>query len=166
MKKRFLKSSSYIVLAAMVVFTLAQLLASGRNVNGAQSQAGKLEGTWRVEITSVNCTTGIPSAAPPILALNTYVHGGSMLETGNGSFFRSPGHGSWQHVGGRNFIATLTFFRFSSTGTFVGTARATRSITVGDDDNVFTATSAVELLNADGIVFANLCSTEIGRRFE
>lgn len=165
MKKRFLKSSSYVVLAAMLVFALAQLLASGRNVHGAQSHAGKLEGTWHVDFTSFVCETGAPRGIGQ--ALNTYLQGGSMLETGNGSLFRSPGHGTWQHVGGRNFTATLTFFRFSNTnGAFIGTARATKNVTVGDDDNEFTATLTVEFVNQDGTVIPNICTTETARRFE
>ena len=112
MNNGFLKSSFMIVLTAMMVLTLAQLLSSEHFAKGAQSQTGELEGTWRVNSTPVNCSTGLPPPNPPITqALNTYIHGGSMLETGNGSPFRTPGHGIWQHTGGRAFTATLTFFR-------------------------------------------------------
>lgn len=163
MKKRFVKPSSYIALATMLVLMVAQLLASGQD-KGGKSQAGKLEGTWSVEIAQLNCQTG--ATIGTIQALNTYVRGGSMLETGNGSFFRSPGHGIWQHVGGRDFTATLTFFRFNAAGAFIGSARATKTIAVGDDGDEFTATTAVEIFDVNGILIGNACAADTAQRYE
>ncbi len=92
-----------------------------------------------------------------------------MLETGNGSVFRSPGHGTWQHVGGRDFTATLIFFRFdpnSTTHAFIGTAQAIKTIAVGDDDNEFTASASVEFFDALGNFTGKVCTSETAQRLE
>jgi hypothetical protein len=98
--------------------------------------------------------------------MNTYVGGGSMLETGGSSPFRSPGHGIWQHVGGRNFTATFIFFRFNPDGTYAGTQKVTRHFEVGGNGDEFTATASVEILDANDNLIASGCATETARRFE
>lgn len=89
-----------------------------------------------------------------------------MLETSNGSPFRSPGHGVWQHTGGRDYTATFIFFRFNPDGTYAGSQKVTRNIEVGEDGNEFTATASVEILDVNDNVIATGCATETARRFE
>jgi hypothetical protein len=172
MKTIFLRVISGVALAVIFSLTVAQVPVSGQegqspelSVAPAQGgKAGKLEGTWRVEVTLRNCQTGAPIRT--IQALNTYLDGGSMLETGGSSPFRSPSHGIWQHVGGRNFTATFLFFRFNPDGTPAGTQKVTRNIEVGGDGNQFTATASVEIFDVNDNLIATGCATETARRFE
>ena len=172
MKTMFLRVISGLVLAVIFSLTVAQIQVSGQegesivqSVRPAQSgKAGKIEGTWRVEVTLRNCQTGAPIRT--IQAMNTYLRGGSMLETGSSSPIRSPGHGIWQHTGGRNFTATFIFFRFNPDGTYAGPQKVTRNIEVGEDGNEFTATSSVEILDVNDNLIATGCATETARRFE
>ncbi len=168
MKTMFLRVFSGAALAVIFSLTVTQIPVSGQPgesiLRSVPAQGKKLEGTWRVEVTLRNCQTGAPIRT--IQALNTYLSGGSMLETGNSSPFRSPGHGVWQHTGGRDFTATFIFFRFNPDGTYAGSQKVTRNIEVGEDGNEFTATSSVEILDVNDNLIATGCATETARRFE
>lgn len=168
MKTMFLRVISGATLAVIFSLTVAQLHVAGQPgeaiVRSVPAQGKKLEGTWRVEVTLRNCQTGTPIRT--IQALNTYVSGGSMLETGNSSTLRSPGHGVWHHTGGRDYTATFMFFRFNPDGTPAGSQKVTRNIEVGEDGDTFTATASVEILDINGNVIATGCATETAQRFE
>src|SRR5262245_52708739 len=89
--------------------------------------AQTLEGAWRVTVTIRNCQTGAPVRT--VLALNTFVPGGSMFETANG-LLRSPSHGTWQKIAGHDYSATFIFFTFNPDGSWLGSNKITRTITL------------------------------------
>jgi hypothetical protein len=168
MKTMFLRVISGAALAVIFSLSVTQIPVSGKPggsiIGAVPGQGKKLEGTWRVEVTLRNCQTGAPIRT--IQALNTYLSGGAMLETGNSSPFRSPSHGVWQHTGGRNYTATFMFFRFNPDGTSAGSQKVTRNIEVGEDGDTFTATASVEILDVNDNLIATGCATETARRFE
>ena len=114
MKTTTLKTILRLSLVAILAWTVGQTLVSGQEQSGGK-RASDLEGTWRVQVTVRDCQTRVPIRT--ILALNTYLREGSMMETGSGLFMRSPSHGTWHDTGHRNFTATFIFFRFNSDGT-------------------------------------------------
>ena len=69
-------------LAVMLTLVVAQGLVFSPEAHAAGG--GKLEGTWLMEVTIVNCTTGAPLPIPgnPFPALHTYMRNGMMLRTG------------------------------------------------------------------------------------
>ena len=93
MKRRVLRKSFYIPLVAMLGLMVSQVAILGQTADTGVSQAGKLEGTWIADVTHRDCQTG--DATSTSQNLLTYVHGGSMLQTGTGGADRSPGHGVW-----------------------------------------------------------------------
>lgn len=161
MKKISLKAISGVALGVLVVLAVTQIPANGNNGKGR-----RIEGTWRIERTAVNCQTGAAGSTTP--ALHTYLPGGSMLVTsGNISPARlSTGHGVWEHVGGRSFMNTIVFFRFNADGTYAGTATVTRNIELGDNFDEFTSTDSSELADPNGNVIATQCATAVGQRLE
>jgi hypothetical protein len=164
MKKRFLKTSSYIVLAAMLGLTAAYALRSERAIAQGESQAGKLEGSWRGDVTVLNCQTGVPIRT--FQSLITFVRGGSALDTNNATFFRSPGHGIWRHEGGPNFSTNSRFFLFNSSGVPTGTNDVTKTIVLGPGDNEYTATTTSEIRDLNGNLIQTGCATDIAHRVE
>lgn len=174
MKKRFFNGCSYAALAAVLTLAVAQVSVRAQGEQKAKSQAGQLEGTWDARITIVNCTTGVPPTDPPTVfqGLGTYVRGGSLIETGSGTYLRTPGHGVWEHDGAQRFAATLKFFRFNAAGAFVGSTVATKTIELGEDKNEYTATASIAFFNTDGSPVLlpdgsplRSCATETARRF-
>lgn len=169
MNSKLLKTSSYVVLATILALSLAQAFSSGRTAAQSQSQAGKLEGTWQADVTVRNCATGVPIRT--VQSLNTYIHGGSTLETSSATFFRSPGHGTWQHVGEQNFTTTFTVFRFNDNlnpnpFAFAGTQRITKTIQVGEGGDEYTAITAFEIFDVNGNLVGTGCATDVAHRHE
>ena len=171
MKRKFLKTSSYIVLASMLGLTAAYALRSERAVAQGDSPGGKLEGTWRADVTVRNCQTG--NVIRTFQSLITYtppatpdVRGGSVLEQSNSTFFRSGGQGIWRHEGGPNFSTNFRFFLFNSSGVLTGTSDVTKIIVLGPGDNEYTATTASEIRDLNGNLLQAGCATDIARRVE
>jgi hypothetical protein len=96
------------------------LLAAVSVQAGAQSDAiterPGLTGTWGVQVTLRDCTTGAP-LGPPFNSLVTFHGDGTISETAASLAFapgqRSPGHGTWTRQRGRTYgqemIALLLF---------------------------------------------------------
>src|SRR6266571_2903532 len=125
--------------------------------------AQTLEGAWRVTVTIRNCQTGAPIRT--VLALNTFVPGGSMFETANG-FLRSPSHGTWQKIAAHDYTATFIFFTFNPDGTWLGSNKITRTITLSEDHRMFTAIASFGIFDASGKLTATGCATEAAQRLE
>jgi hypothetical protein len=82
MKMRWLTQIPSMVLVVMLTLVVVQGLMFGPV---AQSEGGgKLEGTWLMESTLVNCATGDPLPIPgnPFPSLHTYMRGGTALDSG------------------------------------------------------------------------------------
>ena len=125
--------------------------------------AQTLEGAWRVTVTIRNCETAAPMRT--VLALNTFVPGGSIFETANG-FLRSPSHGTWQKIAGHDYTATFMFFTFNPDGSWLGSNKITRTITLSGDHQTFTAIASIGVFDASGKLIATGCATEAAQRFE
>ena len=163
MKKRFLKTNACIVLATVLGLTAAWVLRSERAVAQGDSQAGKLEGSWRADVTITNCA-GV--SVRTFQSLLTYVRGGSMLEQSNSTFFRSGGQGIWLHDGGVNFSTHFRFFLFNSSGVATGTSDVTKVIVLGPSDNEYTATTTSEIRDLNGNLLQSGCATDVAHRVE
>src|SRR5919109_603669 len=135
-----------LVLSVMLMLMVVQVLVFAQDTS---AQARKLVGTWRTELTVFDCQTGEPTGATAQI-LETYLPGGSMLQSSSTNVFRTPGYGIWKHMTERNFIATLIFFRFNTDGTQAGRREATLNIQLGEDANEFTATEVVETFDVNG----------------
>lgn len=90
-------------LALLASTTLAPTVATAGNKGSAKS----LVGTWRVTVTTFNCTTRIDN--PPFDSLLTFGLDGSLIETTSSPQFkigqRSTGHGLWERTGPGAFRA-------------------------------------------------------------
>jgi hypothetical protein len=153
--------------AAVMVMGSAALLAADQQNPGAQSQARKLEGTWRVQITLRDCQTGDP-LRPPFPALATFASGGTMTTSDGGlsPLARGAGHGIWVHTVGHTFAALTEAFLFTPTGALSGTQRIRQAVEIGWDPHEFNATVSSEILDAQGTLRGTGCATSVGHRME
>jgi len=162
MNKMSLRVVPRALLAVVVLMLAAQIAASG------QGKSKKLEGTWLVQGTVLNCQTGMP-LTPPInfSGLNTFIAGGAMFANPASNPARaSTGHGAWEHEGGRRFSNTILSFIFNADGSFAGTQKVTRDIELDSSNpDLFTSTNSVEITDPAGSVTTR-CSAETGRRLE
>ena len=167
----------------------ATLVAGSLGVAASAQDAGhdpKLVGTWVVQVTLRDCTTGAP-LRPAFNSLVTFNSGGTIAESTAGHAFaptqRTNGHGSWARLpGGRyeqRMIALLLFdtpanlpgtpgFDPASPvtpGFFAGWQTLSHTARMIDEDH-----SESEGTNAfyktDGTLYRTGCSSAVGQRFK
>jgi len=136
------------------------------SVAAVGSKAKQLEGTWQVQVTLQNCQTGVALRTAP--AFLTFEQGGTLVETTAvfSSSQRGPGHGFWEHTGGKTFKAVSKAFVFNPDGTLAGTQTITQSIEFGDDPDVFNSTATTEIVAPNGNVILSGCATAVAHRME
>src|SRR5437667_184752 len=89
---------------ALVLAGMLLALGSGLKAGAqSESQAGRIEGTWRVQLTVRDCQTGAALRTFP--ALFIFGNGGTLSFTtaGQPPALSTPGVGVWGHTGGNNY---------------------------------------------------------------
>jgi hypothetical protein len=171
MKTKLVKNIMSSLAFACALVCLAAAMALGTSATAsAQAPERTIQGVWRTMVTPVNCQTGDP-LAPPFPTLLTFNNGGTMSEYGIGPgsspALRSPGHGVWEHeLGWQHYSYTFTFYRYNSTGVFIGSQKVRSASELGASGDELTTHSSVEILDANGNVIAAFCAAVAGTRFE
>ena len=157
-------------LAAMALVSGGLLLGARGSAAESDRQPQRAEqslvGTWRTQVTLVNCATGKPVGAPVFQALLTFARGGTATETTANSFFpalRSPGHGAWVSEGGQSYRAATTAF-ISRDGALFRTQTISQEIEV--DDDTFSSTATTEFFDPAGTLVLKGCATATGERYQ
>jgi hypothetical protein len=161
---------------ALAVITVLVFIVSGQNIQAQQSSASSnarertIRGAWRTMVTGVACQTGGPLGTP-FPGLFTFNEGGTMSEYGIGPgsspALRSPGHGVWHREQGRqNYSYAFTYYRYDSSGAFIGSQKVTSALELGTSGDEFITHSVVSVLDANNNVIATFCATAAGTRFE
>lgn len=165
MKSIFL--SQFGRLAAVLAGVLALAVAS--SAQSSESAAAALAGTWRVQVTQYNCTTGTPR--PPFWSLLSFQRGGTESETTSNPALlpgqRTSGYGSWEPAGVNTFFSvTEAFILFDSPtnpqGLKKGVQKILQTITM-TDENDWTADATVIFFNSDGTTSSG-CAKAQGSR--
>lgn len=162
MKHTFSKGIGIAAFLMMLLVTTALVPVYAQK----DSAPKKLEGSWNVMVTGLDCQTGAPinATTPSIL---TYNYGGTMEETGSriAPSRRGPGHGVWSHQTARQYAAAFQFFRFNADGTLAGRQVVRQQIEVSDSGDEFTSYAIGQVLDAAGNVVSTGCSEGLGTRF-
>ena len=165
-----------ILITAALSLALPLLLSWAYTGATAQphSMGQRLVGTWEVTLRLPACTFACqcpPGVGPDTLvpALQTYSSDGTMEEVYGGSLllFRSDALGSWEQVGGQQYLARHKFFIIDpTTGERLFTDVVTSHIELQGRD-VFEAMATYDRFEADGVTpVRSGCPIEIiGRRF-
>lgn len=140
--------------------------ANPEMATAGDAKARRLEGTWLVQVTLRNCQTG--DALRTFPAFLTFAQGGTLIETTTalGSAQRSPGHGFWEHTGGKSFKAVSKAFLFNPDGTSSGIQTITQTIEFGDDPDVFNSNATTEIAAPNGNVIMSGCATAVAHRMD
>jgi hypothetical protein len=161
------KSSS--VAVAMFISTLCLTpIVAHRAISQEtnDSHGGKIEGTWRVQVTQRNCQTGAEIRRFP--AMLTFAQGGTL--TGTTTAFpvalRSPDQGIWSYRGGQTYRAESEAFLFNSSGTWVQTQRITQSIKLSANADTLSSNASIEFFDTSGNTMLTGCATAVATRME
>ena len=165
-----------IAMATVVALTLATASTGFERAEGyvdalagaAGEHAGtlQLEGTWLVQVTRRDCSTG--TAVESFQAMNSYMSGGSLVEFGTTPAvtpsMRTPGLGNWKRTGPRRFQATFSLF-FLPDGINVDSIHQVDRVIEMNEPRRFTADAKVKILDPTGAAtIATACATESARR--
>jgi hypothetical protein len=162
--KRFAAShGAALVLAGLLVLG-SGLTATAQSVN-AESPNG-LAGTWRVQLTILDCQTGQVLRTFP--ALFAFATGGTLSVTTAGQVpgLNTTGLGIWRHTKGHSYSAESEAFVFSTAGAWTSTSRLTRAIEVSNDGNEFTDIVALQIFDTNGNQIVAGCGTSVGSRMK
>jgi hypothetical protein len=112
---------------------------------GGEHRGPKLVGTWMVDVNR-------GPTLPPLKSLQSYTGGHNVIEIANGgATVRSPSHGAWKRIGGREYRSTAIFFRYDPvSGAFIGTLKLRSELEVATDGQSFTGVAIGELRDANG----------------
>jgi hypothetical protein len=155
-----------LVSALALAVVLLATSGLGAQEGNSESQGGRLEGTWRVQVSVKDCQTGAVQRSFP--ALFAFAKGGTLTEATAGqppSLF-TPGFGVWRHTGGHTYSAVFEAFAFNPAGVWIATHRFTRVIELDKDADEFTDTIKLEILDTSGNLIASGCGSSTARRFE
>ena len=124
-----------------------------------------IEGTWDVQVTFVDCTTGVP-LFPPGKSLVSYNQGGTYIEEASGTppSRRYPGLGVWQHVRARTYAVAFKIFQYNADGTSNGRIVVNAEVEYNLDDTL-TSTAVARIYNAAGDLIVSRCVNSFGTRF-
>jgi hypothetical protein len=140
------------ILMAHSVYAQATPADAGDPQSQAIGQAGRLIGSWVVNVQSVT----------PFTAFHTFHIGGTMSETtdllalgGEG-----PGHGAWERTADGKFASTFELFIFNPDGSPAGRIRVRETITMTDESH-FNGIAIADLLLPDGAIIEDIDTSPI-----
>ena len=148
-------------LAVMLLLTTGLAAQPGNS----ESQAGRLEGMWRVDLTVRDCATKAVLRTFP--ALFAFAKRGILTYTtaGQPPAVATPGYGIWGHTGGHTYSAVTDAFIFNPAGSWIQTHRLTREIKLDRGGDEFTDETQLQIFDPSDNLIATGCATSVGRRF-
>ena len=161
MKRNILKSMALVCgLATLLTGTLATTATEAQT---SRYQGNKIEGVWESDVTVQDCSTGTVFAT--FRGLGLFIRGGALEQTNNMSpTLGKVALGQWQYLGGAHYTAHFQFYRFDSTGVWLGTQKVTRDIQLDPGGASFTAVIATTTLDVNDNVIATGCGVESATR--
>jgi hypothetical protein len=153
-------------LALAVVLLATSGLGAQEDRSESQGQGRGLEGTWRVQVSVLDCQTGAVQRSFP--ALFAFAKGGTLTEgtAGQPPALFTPGFGVWRRTGSHTYSAVFEAFAFNPAGVWIATHRFTREIELDRGGDGFTDKIKLEILDTSGNLIAPGCGSSTARRFE
>lgn len=154
----------------LIAFSIGAALSAAPAMSFASSRGAErtLVGAWTTVVTIVNCQTGQPVGAPPIIGISTFNLGGTMSEWGGSNpSLRSPSHGVWERDHRwRDYSFTFMFYRYDPSGALIGSQRVAGDAVLAADGDTYQSMVVVQILDLNSNVIAAPCATSVGTRIE
>lgn len=154
---------TYSIMAIVIALTISYSTASAQDT--VEPLGFNIVGTWNLQVTFVDCTTGVP-LFPPGQSLVTYASGGTYIEEASGTApsRRYPGLGVWQHTRKRTYALAFKSFQYNADGTSNGKIVVTAE-TEHNLDDTLTSVASARFYNSAGDLTATRCVNVTGSRF-
>ncbi len=179
MKNTFLKGIGGMALAILMLAMFAPVWVSAQDKgneqnndeqtqenSSRQSGAGRIVGTWDVQVTIRNCQTG--AAIRTFASIGTFMSGGTLLDSTSGTpqALKTPGQGVWSHVSGNTYRFSFKSFSFDAAGNFTGSTKVTHEVTLLSKSTEYTSAGIAEVYDPNGNLIFTGCSTTTATRFK
>ncbi|MGI9102587.1 MAG: hypothetical protein ACR2IF_09110 [Terriglobales bacterium] len=157
---------------AAAAFALAVALAlPGMAAAQSETAATGLTGTWRVQVSVINCSTG-QTIGPTFSSLLSFARGGTLTGTTRNSAFqpgqRTSDFGVWSQTGSNTYSAdSEAFLLFTSSAPPIfqaGTQRIVQSITLSGDS--FDSVALTRFYDTAGNIASSGCAHAVATRYE
>src|ERR1035437_5805649 len=161
---------------AAVIMLACGLPAAAQSEN--QNQGLELVGSWRVQVTQVDCQTGVPLSPTAFPSLLTFAFGGTMAEDttnpASGPGQRGASQGVWRYEGHRTYrVRSVAFINYTTPpnpaahnpGFEAGEQTIVQTITFKDDRDAWTSVASIEFTDATGAVYRQGCAVASAQRF-
>jgi hypothetical protein len=154
------------LMIALVLVGTSSLTPMVRAQSSAKAESQGLQGTWRVQVTIRDCSSG--TALRNFPAFLTFAQGGTLTETTTGfpPALRTPGHGLWSHLTGHSYSAVSEAFLFNPAGVWTGRQRLAQMIELSDQPDEINSTAINEIFDTNGNLIVTGCATAVGSRME
>ncbi len=180
MKNTFLKTIGGAALTILMLTMFAQVRVSAQDTNnedqskeqtqedlfGRRRNARKLEGTWDAQVTIRDCQNGVESRT--FASIGTFMSGGTFLDSTSGipQSLKTPGHGVWSHISGRNYRFKFKSFSFDASGNFTGWTIISHKAKLNHRADEYESAGTAEVYAPNGNLIFTGCSTTTATRFE
>ena len=154
----------------LLAATIVVVPAFGRSTAYTESKT-KLVGTWKVQVTQVDCQSGAQLGSP-FTSLLTFTQGGTMYEdTENPAFGhgqRGGGQGTWSKTGQSTYSAiSLALIKYTTPpnqkthnpGFEAGQQTISQNITFNEETGQWSSTASVTFTDTTGTVYRQGCAT-------
>lgn len=163
MKKNPMKTLS---IAAGLVVLLAMVTLPTATAQTNETAGGRLKGTWDVQVSITDCSTGnVIATFPSVTMFNA---GGTAIDSTSGipQAFKTPGEGVWRHTGGNTYSFRFKSFSFDAQNVFTGWSIIQHEVTLDSSGNSYTSSGTAEIYNTSGVLVAMGCSMTVATRFD
>ena len=158
------KLARNIMAALLLVCTLTTVIAAEAAPAEVRA-AGKLEGTWSMQITLNDCSGHVIRSFPTLVAFSS---GGTLNEASGGTApaLATGGKGVWSHTTHHSYAFRFKDFNFNSSYVLTGWSIISGELTVDETGTSSAGPATVEVYNASGVLLATVCADALGTRFE
>jgi hypothetical protein len=155
----------------LVACAMVSLLAvAAQNVRAATGTptaqgGGRIEGTWDVQVSIVDCQTG--GVIATFASTTMFMQGGTMIDSTSGipQALKTPGQGVWTHSTDNTYVFRFKSFSFDGAGNYTGYTIIQHEATLNSTGDAYTSAGTAQVYTPGGVLVFTGCSTTVATRF-
>lgn len=163
MKKNLLKT--IVETAGVLAVFLAVTALNTFGQNNHSLGGGRLEGTWNVRVSILNCHTR--AVIRSFDSVTQFMSGGTLIDSTSGvpQALKTPGQGVWEHTAGSAYRFKFKSFTFDPAGNYTGFTVIQHEANLNATADAYGSAGTAEIYSPTGTLVATGCSSTVAERF-
>lgn len=163
MQKNILKTIAGTAALLAIISVVSAIVSSGQS-NDARG-GGRLEGTWDVRVSLVNCQTG--GVIRSFDSVTQFMAGGTLIDSTSGmpQALKTPGEGVWEHTAGSAYRFKFKSFSFDPAGNYTGYTIIQHEANLNVTADAYESAGTAEIYSPTGVLVMTGCSSTTATRF-